>query len=630
MTKNFTSSFLSLLIFSLLVISCEKDEIKYHNITSNTSQWDIENLDANGIISKKIHIKDFPIVNDYLNTRMPLRSSNTSSRLESSFGEVSLENIQQVADTLGNANYTFAIYTSNYYPNRLFNLVIESYGYNTEFNSYIIEYAMSDSFALTFATGESNFGNFQGFIRSYDAVSFLEGGFRNSRNMDDCVEIPYVIPLGDGACSDTEINSDDNDTSDGPSGDPIDGDNNSDSSGGGGGSGGEGGSGVGSSSGSGGGGTVTCTTSTTLVECDAGGGHYGQASCRSTTNQGYIAITESCSDGSSSEITITLRSSQNRSCGGSMVMAVNDIPFKKLDVVLGLSEEEKTCLNDNCDLQNTIYQNLNTTSLPLSTALDFANLVVDQINDDCSIDFEVDFALNNINRINNPCARSIFNELEEGIYVDDPLSPEVQIVGNNTLTLNFTEVMLELFNRVHTFNYIINDGVPSNPIANASTIGLSTTLNSNYLSQATELSIARTIIHEILHAYLNFNYSNPFSSDAGIDFRLKMNQYAIDNGITNINSNEYHHSFMGQYINAMAFSLYQWDAEYGSGGGLGWDYYKAMAFSGQFTVDFDGNIESYSETFSELIPDADDRQEIVDIVINEQLNNNDALGSNCE
>lgn len=86
---------------------------------------------------------------------------------------------------------------------------------------------------------------------------------------------------------------------------------------------------------------------------------------------------------------------------------------------------------------------------------------------------------------------------------------------------------------------------------------------------------------------------------------------------------------MGQYIDAMAYSLYKWDKEYGTGGHLGWNYYKSMAYSGMFQVDPGGNIATEVVAFKELVPNANDRQAIADIIFNEQNGNNDAKGTEC-
>lgn len=54
-----------------------------------------------------------------------------------------------------------------------------------------------------------------------------------------------------------------------------------------------------------------------------------------------------------------------------------------------------------------------------------------------------------------------------------------------------------------------------------------------------------------------------------------------------------------------------------------------MAWGGMFQVDADGNIEVMTNTFEELVPDANDRQEIANILFNEQKGNSDAKGTEC-
>lgn len=79
----------------------------------------------------------------------------------------------------------------------------------------------------------------------------------------------------------------------------------------------------------------------------------------------------------------------------------------------------------------------------------------------------------------------------------------------------------------------------------------------------------------------------------------------------------------------MAYSLYEWDKQYGTGDNLYWDYYKAMAYSGMFNVDPRGKIATEIDAFKELVPNANDRQAIADIVMNEQNGNYDAQGTKC-
>ncbi|TCP28145.1 hypothetical protein EV195_101305 [Tenacibaculum skagerrakense] len=238
-----------------------------------------------------------------------------------------------------------------------------------------------------------------------------------------------------------------------------------------------------------------------------------------------------------------------------------------------------------------------------------------------------------INKLNNECAKTIFSELENGIFENSPLKPEVEIVTPNSIGLNFHESILKLFKDSQKTNLVIKNGTSIN--SNAQTIKTTITLNDNYLSNATKLSITRTIIHESVHSYLNaVFYSNPDLSNQPL--RIKMRSYASEKGFTDLN--RFHHEFMAQYIDAMAYSLYEWDKEYGSGKGLnninkpddllGWEYYYSMAFGGLFYEDTNGNLNP-TDSFIELVPSENDRTKIIQILENEQNGTNDYKGEKC-
>jgi hypothetical protein len=230
-----------------------------------------------------------------------------------------------------------------------------------------------------------------------------------------------------------------------------------------------------------------------------------------------------------------------------------------------------------------------------------------------------------INELTDPCAKGIFTELENGIFEEHPLKPEVQVTVSNPLTLNFSESILKLFNDSANTHLTIQNGNAG--ISNAFTVGATITIGDNYLENATQLSIARTMIHESVHAYLNGIYYN-YPDFENKTFKDKLHKYAQDKGYTDMNT--FHHNFMGQYIDAMAYSLYEWDKTYGTGGNLGWEYYQSMVYSGMFQVDPSGNIATEIDTFKELVPNASDRQAIADIILNEQNGNNDANGTECD
>ncbi len=134
------------------------------------------------------------------------------------------------------------------------------------------------------------------------------------------------------------------------------------------------------------------------------------------------------------------------------------------------------------------------------------------------------------------------------------------------------------------------------------------------------------MIHEMVHAYLNVKYSDPFYT--GFDFRQKMELYAQESGCDINDVERFHHEFMGEYINAMAISLFAWDNKYGTGGNLGWDYYRSMAFGGLFFEENGKIEETYS--FQVLVPSQANRDKIKDILKNEQEGNSNSKGKKCD
>jgi hypothetical protein len=107
-----------------------------------------------------------------------------------------------------------------------------------------------------------------------------------------------------------------------------------------------------------------------------------------------------------------------------------------------------------------------------------------------------------------------------------------------------------------------------------------------------------------------------------------MEKYAQDNGWPNTMDNRLNHNFMAQFVDAMAYSLYEWDKSYGTGGNLGWDYYYKMAAAGLSYEDSDGNGQ-FTDSFYALFTENEDIQEVIDITNNEKEGNDKAKGTKC-
>ncbi|MDT8415362.1 MAG: hypothetical protein RQ735_08275 [Flavobacteriaceae bacterium] len=226
-------------------------------------------------------------------------------------------------------------------------------------------------------------------------------------------------------------------------------------------------------------------------------------------------------------------------------------------------------------------------------------------------------------------------------FVNDPLKPEIFQEATFVDLLNLpdfeqpatlTEFILSVFNASREYDYVIQVGDigDRNAITTQKKTAIKTTyittVSEIYAKKATRLSIARTLIHESLHAYfLNIGYP-------GSDFLTNLNNIAIEKGfITEENNlNRAHHEFMVGYVTAMAASLKRWDTANGSGGTLGDDYYTAMAFGGLFVWDTTKNQFNFeTDAFKSLISNENDRLFIKDIVINESEGNENAKGQKC-
>ena len=141
-------------------------------------------------------------------------------------------------------------------------------------------------------------------------------------------------------------------------------------------------------------------------------------------------------------------------------------------------------------------------------------------------------------------------------------------------------------------------------------------IDDQYVANATDLSLARTIIHELVHAHLLYYYHD----ERNQGFRNLLNTYALDNFPPPIPSEEVvHHQFMTQYIQAIGLNLAHYD-----GYRLDQDYYNSLAWGGLTNTD----------AFEEIVKDADDRNTIVDRIIAEGTStaeaSNEAKGKRCE
>jgi hypothetical protein len=218
-----------------------------------------------------------------------------------------------------------------------------------------------------------------------------------------------------------------------------------------------------------------------------------------------------------------------------------------------------------------------------------------------------------INLLDKKCASDIFKELAKGSGK----------LGDMT-SLDWLDIfpfMLELFQKGGKFKYFIEDvDLPQSggSIMTARTIfpnelgDIVIQIDNDYIENATSLSIARTIIHETVHAYMMVLQRTHY------DFAIELNNYYI----THKNTADAHHGMMSQYLLGMAVALYNWDKNFGpNGGSLDFDYYYKMAFGGLLKS---GTSDPIKEV-QPMIPNGN-WQAILEILEAEATNNQSAKG----
>jgi hypothetical protein len=105
---------------------------------------------------------------------------------------------------------------------------------------------------------------------------------------------------------------------------------------------------------------------------------------------------------------------------------------------------------------------------------------------------------------------------------------------------------------------------------NNATRAFDITLNTSYVSNATDLALARTIIHESLHAYISFIYHTRVFSN----LRQSLDYLLSQNGD---NQNVAEHILMTQnFVNGIANSIESWDASSLTDS----NYYSYISWSG--------------------------------------------------
>ena len=171
-----------------------------------------------------------------------------------------------------------------------------------------------------------------------------------------------------------------------------------------------------------------------------------------------------------------------------------------------------------------------------------------------------------------------------------------------------------------SYNWRLDYDMPkgSNPDATASTDPVATSnsitthINRNRVNNSTDLSMARTLTHEAIHAFLAYQYRYDYSTN-NLNYTTLLDNYADE---FNSNANDTHHIlFLKENLIDPISSTLQ---EYGEnlGYNLPYQYYRDMAYGGLYNTSATNNV------FENLVPNQSDTDRIKNRISAETDNQN--------
>ena len=111
---------LIILVFALILVNCQQEDE-----TVIKEPQTIQKPDS-GLKSRKVTLEQVPNINSFINQKFSSkqRTSSGTDYVITNFGNIPLDNITEVIDTIGNINYSFAILPKRIEQNKFFNFVI--------------------------------------------------------------------------------------------------------------------------------------------------------------------------------------------------------------------------------------------------------------------------------------------------------------------------------------------------------------------------------------------------------------------------------------------------------------------------------------------------------------------------
>lgn len=576
--KNYLKTGILFLTISLSFINCEKDE--------NIIQIEQHEIQENSLISssKYISSKEIP---DIINLIQPESNIAYKSALVSTpLGDIDIENILQVIDTLGNNNYSFLILPETPKPNSIFNLVISTSSKKDTPNMAIMEYRMTDEFAQAYNNGTRYFSEFTGTIYKY---RFNPSSFSNIFARESCVQnideiiICDEVPVSNGGTSTGGGGG----TSDG-SGYVDDGYNNG-----------------GTSSG----GSITVSwvcaagsNSTSPQQCaDAPVSHGGTwvitiiPATHYYKSNGTSKKLENCCDDTYVDGSVGVNLTSQSVVTIINCLDPNNLPLSEITSLLSTSMARKTSglgkylADNNCS----------------EDAKEFGTLAKDAILNGGTVDY-VDQI------ITDPSVSNCLKNIIKLLQIKDNHFSVVPSINDQPIS-HISQAILDLFD--NSKQYSLEFSVEQLGTSNGNEINGETTklapdftswgikIDSDLASNGTQLFIAKTIIHESVHAIMGYSLKEFRTSDFAFDLQELYNTKGKNQNLTE-------HEFMSQYVEAFAYSLAAWDNHRQT-----MDYYKMLSWGGLET----------SSAYEKL----NNKIEIQNAIQNERYNKNDAKGTKC-
>ncbi len=209
-----------------------------------------------------------------------------------------------------------------------------------------------------------------------------------------------------------------------------------------------------------------------------------------------------------------------------------------------------------------------------------------------------------------PCVTNIITKLTE----KDTYYSVIPDISTGEGASHIIQQILDMFNNSDQFGLTIDvaqlgtnsEGYQINGQTTTNDSGWDINLDSDLVTQGTQLSIAKTIIHEAIHTFILKTLQKNRSSEMTQDLNSLWQKFENEDDQFNLTQ----HEFMAQYVDAFSLSLAAWDNHQQSP-----EYYKMLSW---------GGLES-SSTYQNL----NNQTEIQITIQNERFNRKGAKSTPC-